>query len=83
MNDLGAFERRAAVARRHQPPTIDVTARVLSRLHHDEPPPVFRSLFVHISVASAVAAGLVLAAAIPMCMTWYDPMVCFLLVLSI
>ena len=83
MNDLLAFEKRAAKARRDGPPPINVTDQVLARLQHHAQPSALKSPFVQMSAASALAAGVALAATVPVWTTWYDPMVRFLIALSL
>ena len=83
MTDLRDFENLVASARRDQPPPLDVTQQVLSRLPQVDTPSPLKSPFVMISAASALAACLALAVTNPLWMAWRDPMVQVLISLGV
>ena len=81
--DFTEFERLAVVAQRDKPGPVDVTGRVMGRLHQLEEPSPLKSPFVLMSGATTLAACLAAATYLPTLMAWTDPMTQFLLGLGI
>ncbi len=83
MTDLTTFEKRAAIARRDTPPSVDVANRVINQLDQAPPTSAFRNPYLQLSLTAGLAAGIAVVTTIPIWSSWQDPMVRYLVALSI